>query len=646
MTKITIQLRGRVLWLTDEPDLLSEQLQGIDLEASASDHPTLRYGINTDAMISGAACTKGYTPEILGPHFLEGLDELVPYDGIREGKFQVLVGGQAYGSGSSREVAVVAHQGAGIQLVVAESFQRIFQENLVYAGLHHTADLKIVDQLLAGEHVDTEVLQQSLPPLFRAVSQQGGLLAYAQALLSGEFSPPYRTSREHRAMTVAEHLIARQVFIGSEDGSVGVCSVVPGEQVLCRVGFRGLHEYTAGMVMKLYEESFGDTPIVNPSEVACFADHFVLLGDSQVPEAVRATRLTAAQKLTQEMTDRSREYNIRVHGPGYEGSTGICHRLVVEQYAEPGDIIILTDSHSATSGVLNTFAFGVGSTAMAFALRTGLIPVTVPKTIRVEVFGDAKGYVSPKDLILYIIGSPYMREERWRLLPTDTAVLEFAGPGLNQWNIDELSVLTNMTVEGGMMTGVMVPCEPLREFLKTHRPKQEWNFVEPDPNATYEHRMSIDVDSVPLTIATPGDPRNRASLADHRGTPIHNVVVASCTGGSLADLRVVMNVLRNRSLAGHVRLTVTPASSGTAAKAASEGILDGLREKGATVTEPGCGACIGNGPGIPHAGETTASTTNRNFDRRMGASGPVYLVSPAVAAASAIAGYLEDPRYV
>ena len=149
---------------------------------------------------------------------------------------------------------------------------------------------------------------------------------------------------------------------------------------------------------------------------------------------------------------------------------------------------------------------------------------------------------------------------------------------------------------------------------------------------------------VPLTVATPGDSRNRLSLDAVAGTAIQNVVIASCTGGSLADLRAAADVLRGRSLAAGVRVTVTPSSADVAEAAEKEGILELFRGLGAVVSPPGCGSCIGNGPGIPLPGETTASTTNRNFDRRMGAPGPVYLVSPAVAAASAVTGRLEDPR--
>jgi 3-isopropylmalate/(R)-2-methylmalate dehydratase large subunit len=147
-----------------------------------------------------------------------------------------------------------------------------------------------------------------------------------------------------------------------------------------------------------------------------------------------------------------------------------------------------------------------------------------------------------------------------------------------------------------------------------------------------------------LTVATPGDSRNRVALSEAGEVAIHNVVIASCTGGSLSDLRAAADVLRERHIHAGVRVTVTPSSTAVAEAAEAQGLLALFRAKGAVVSEPGCGSCIGNGPGIPLAGEVTASTTNRNFDRRMGGPGPVYLVSPAVAAASAVTGKLTDPR--
>ncbi len=638
-----MKLSGRILSLVEDAGDVRAQLDGHDLvpDATAAYH----FGVNTDAMISGAACTLGYTGDILGPYFLENFKEVVTKGDIRGGRFQVVVGGDAYGSGSSREVAVVAHTGAGIELVVAKSFQRIFQENMVYSGLPFTTDFTVLDRLRAGDDVDLAALAAELPPFFRTVAEAGGLLPYGSALLAGTMEPCYPTDVAPRPMTCIEKIVAQRAWVGAGK-PLGIAAVAPGQQVLCEAGFRGVHEYTGGMVMALYSAQWPGAPVTRPEQVAAFEDHFVLIDEPTVPDTVKLARLKPARKLRDEMVAACESNGIRLHGPGRLHQAGVCHRIVVEEYALPGDIIVLTDSHTPTAGVLNAFAFGVGSTAMAFALRTGMIPVTVPKTVRVWVEGDARGLLSPKDLILHLIGDPYFREEQWRESPTDTCVIQLGGPGLDQWNVDELSVLTNMTVEGGLMTGIVEPCRSLREFLATQHPgvDLESRFVEPDPDAAYVRTIRVDLDDVPLTVATPGDSRNRRALDRVSEIAIHNIVIASCTGGSLSDLRAADAVLRGRKVKAGVRVTVTPSSAEVYAAAKAEGILDRFVALGAVVTPPGCGSCIGNGPGIPNAGETTASTTNRNFDRRMGAPGPVYLVSPAVAAASAVTGRLTDPR--
>ena len=638
-----MKLEGRALWLTEDETLLKKQLDGAPLTESG---PRLQYGVNTDAIISGAACTLGYTGEILGPYLLENFKNVVRRGDISEGDFEIVVGGDAYGTGSSREAAVVAHQGAGIKLVVARSFQRIFQENMVYCGLPFTTDFSVLEALLGGRSVDLRTLNAGHPPFFRAVAESGGLLPYGTRLMRGDVQPSYAVERVSRPMTCVEKIVARQTFRGPGH-PIGLKSVAPGDQVLCEAGFRGMHEYTAGMVMHLYAAEWPDVPVDRPESVAAFEDHFVLLAEDAVPLRVKGQRLEPARALTEQMVEACAKNGIRLHGPGREHAAGVCHRVVVEQYGLPGTVVVLTDSHSPTAGVLNTFAFGVGSTAMAFALRTGLVPVTVPKTVRVLVHGDAQNVLSPKDLILHIIGDPFFREERWRSSPTDTCVVQFGGPGLEQWDTDELSVLTNMTVEGGLMTGIVEPNRQVRRFLADRRPAVQdidAQFVYPDEDAEYARTIRIDLAEVPLTVATPGDSRNRAPLSAHEDVDIHNVVIASCTGGSLADLRAAASVLAGRTFKPGIRVTVTPSSQEVAWAAEEEGILSHFRELGAEVTPPGCGSCIGNGPGIPEPGETTASTTNRNFDRRMGAPGPVYLVSPAVAAASAVTGKLTDPR--
>jgi 3-isopropylmalate/(R)-2-methylmalate dehydratase large subunit len=638
-----MKLEGKILWLTEDSNTLAAQLRGD--EVGALNHVSLHYGVNTDAMINGAACTLGYTPQILGPYFLQNFKETVSKDDVKNGGYQVVVGGDAYGSGSSREVAVVAHQGAGIELVVAKSFQRIFQENMVYAGLPFTTDLEVVTKLQGGEDIDLDALAGELPPFFRAVAEAGGLLNYGTKVLDGAVGPTYEVDAPARPMTCIEKIVAKKAWTGAGTPP-GLGAVAPGDQVLCHADFRGMHEYTAGMVMDLYEQAWSDAPVVNPDMVAAFEDHFVLINRETVPLRVKDQRLAPAQNLTREMVEACNKNGIRVHGPDRGHDPGVCHRIVVEQYARPGDIIVLTDSHTPTAGVLNAFAFGVGSTAMAFALRTGMIPVTVPKTVRVMVEGAPKGGLSPKDLVLHLIGDPYFREEQWRESPTDTCVIQLGGDGLDHWNVDELSVITNMTVEGGLMTGVVEPCKPLEDFLATRGSDTNYDdmFVAPDEGATYVRTITVNLDEVPLTVATPGDSRNREMLDAVGEVEIQNVVIASCTGGSLSDLRAAAEVLRGRTMHEGVRMTVTPSSTAVARDAKAEGLLDLFEAMGAVVTDPGCGSCIGNGPGIPFEGETTASTTNRNFDRRMGAPGPVYLVSPAVAAASAVTGRLTDPR--
>ena len=640
--KEPMKLTGRVLYLTESADDLRRQLDGESIDARSDDK---HFAVNTDAMISGQACTLGYTPQILGPHFLKNFKEVIGEGDVLSGGFQVVVGGDAYGSGSSREVAVVAHQGAGIELVIADSFQRIFQENMVYSGLPFTADPLVLDALLRGEDVDLELLAQSLPDFFRSVAEKGGLLPFGTELMNGSFTPTYDVHKPARPLNAVERVIAQQVYRGLDEAD-GVVNVEAGDQVLCRAGFRGMHEYTAGMVIDLYKNAYGDAPIKNPDLVACFEDHFVLINEPTVPDDVKSKRLLPAQRLAEEMVEACREYGVTLHGPGRDAPAGVCHRLVVEDYALPGTVLCLTDSHSPTAGVLNAFAFGVGSTAMAFALRTGLIPVTVPKVVRVIVEGDAGEVVSPKDLILHLIGDPYFKEEQWREGPTDTCVVQFGGSGLDQWNVDELSVLTNMTVEGGLMTGLVEPCEAIREFLLQRDATLDVDslMVYPDAEASYARSMTLNLADVPLTVASPGDSRYRKPLAECDEVVIHNVVIASCTGGSYSDLKAAAEVLEGRELARGVRLTVTPSSEAVAEQAESDGLLNVFRRVGAVISPPGCGSCIGNGPGVPLPGEVTASTTNRNFDRRMGSPGPVWLVSPAVAAASAVTGRLVDPR--
>lgn len=646
-------LTGRVLHLVKDPATVRAQLDGTDLTVAEANQLGYTFGVNTDLIINGAACTLGWTPNVLGPHFLDAFMDVVHVGDVQKGNFQILVAGDAWGSGSSREVAVDAIMGAGIQLVVADGFERIHRENLVYRGLPHTTDRTVLDRLIAGESIDVASLYANYPPFFRLVSSLGGILAFGTEILAGRIEPWYVTSRPDRVpMSVVEKIIAKKTWVGGNplDSTAvfGVGYVEPGEQVMCRVDFRGFHEYTGGPVFDFYEQTWGSRPVFNPDAVAAFEDHFVLIDDEHTAPAIQRARGDSARLMTLAMLEACGTHHIKVHGPGRDLEEGVCHRLVVEKYASPGDIVVLTDSHTPTAGVTNAFAFGVGSSAMSFALGTGLIPVSVPRTVRVVLKGDPrKTGVTSKDVVLHLIGDPYFRKKEWAANDADTCVIQIGGPALDHWSVDEQSVIPNMSVEGGLMTGIVEPNEPLIQFLMEQRNLRRDEVVamliHPDDDAIYERVIELNVEEIPVTVATPGDSRNRARLVDVGDVVINNVVIASCTGGSFEDLRAAADVLCGRKLADGMTLTVSPSSALALRRAERVGVMDVFREVGAVITLPGCGSCIGNGPGSPLSGGATASTTNRNFAGRMGNRGPVYLVSPAVAAASAIMGRLVDP---
>ncbi len=635
-----MRLTGRVLVLYEDPDLIARQLAGEDIPYTGQ---SLAFGVNTDQMISGGNCTRGYTTAILGPYFLQNFKGVVTKDAVKNGGFQVIVGGDAYGTGSSREVAVVAHQGAGIELVIACGFNRILLENMVFSGVPCTTDFNVLRRLQEGEDVDVSQCINEFPQFFQIVSRADGLLPLARSWLAGNIQPWYETIRGRRPMTIIEKILASHGWAGGT--SFGLGHVCPGEQVLCQTDFRGLHEYTAAMCFNMLRHAFGDSQIHDNGSVICFRDHFVLIGHEATSPQVRDDRFGFAQVLTDDMIVMSREFGVQVHGPNSELPEGICHRLALERYAVPGSLVTMTDSHTPTSGAVNCCAIGIGSTSMTCALRTGFVPVTVPKTVRVLIEGDAKGIISPKDLIMYIIGMKYFRDKEWQQSSGDTCVIQFGGSGLGQWTLDGLSVLTNMCAEADLMSGVIEPCDPIAQFLtEQHGNDMSDRMVYPDGDAEYAATFTINLSDVPLSVAKPGDSRNWAPLSDHTHVKIDNVVFGSCTGASRTDLQEAYQVLRGRTLHESVRVTVSPSSADVAAWAEDQGILEHFRSLGALVTPPGCGACIGNGPGTSDKGRVTASTSNRNFANRMGGSGEVWLVSPVVAAATAVTGHLTDPR--
>jgi 3-isopropylmalate/(R)-2-methylmalate dehydratase large subunit len=317
---------------------------------------------------------------------------------------------------------------------------------------------------------------------------------------------------------------------------------------------------------------------------------------------------------------------------------GVCHQLVAELYAKPGDLVIGADSHTCTAGALGAFGTGMGSTDVAVGMASGKTWLRVPETFRVEVEGVLREGVEAKDLMLTLIG----------MLGADGATykaLEFGGPGIDDLPMPGRLTLSNMAVEAGAKAGLMPSDEATRGFLAELGRESCWRPLAADVGAAYERVVTIDAGALVPMVARPHTVDNIAPAAQLAGTKVDQVLIGTCTNGRLEDLRAAARLLRGRRRAAHTRLIVTPASRAVAKAAAAEGLLDVFWDAGAVVTNPGCGACVGIHEGILADGEVCLSTANRNFHGRMGnPEASIYLGSPATAAATAVCGVITDPR--
>lgn len=319
------------------------------------------------------------------------------------------------------------------------------------------------------------------------------------------------------------------------------------------------------------------------------------------------------------------------------GEVGIEHALLPEKgLVAPGELVIGADSHTCTYGALGAFSTGVGSTDMAAGMAMGENWFKVPEAIRVELTGALRGYASGKDVILHLIG----------MIGVDGALyqsLEFTGPGVASLSMDDRFTIANMAIEAGAKNGIFPVDEKTRAYMKgrTDRP---WQTFDADPDAEYARTVTIDLSTLEPTVSLPHLPSNTRRISEVKGMPIQQAVIGSCTNGRIEDLRAAATILEGRHVATGVRCIVIPATQAIYLQAMHEGLVDTFITAGCAVSTPTCGPCLGGHMGVMCAGERAVSTTNRNFVGRMGhTSSEVVLASPAVAAASAVAGCLADP---
>jgi len=643
-----VRFGGRILFLYDDVELIRRQLAGEDVGWDP-DRPLID-NISTDEITPAWVCF--YFDETLGDYPLVGLrGGAIGRGSLRDGGFSVVVSGKSKGCGSSRETAPFAEQAAGVRLVIARTIEKIYRQNCQNIGLYTSTDFDLVPRLLRGEAIAQDTFTAGLDPVAAEIVRCGGLFAFNRRRLAGEVAPP-PLSTAPRPMTLAEKIIAAHTIVDAQAGTTGAAAVQPGDAVFVRTDVRFSHDYTTAMAQAGFKAAMGaDARVTDPASVFAFRDHLTLL-PGVMSASHRAMGLDA-QSAQLAVIQRAfcADQGIRLydeHADG-SGSEAICHNAVLEDLGAPGDVVVGTDSHTCTAGALGALAFGVGSTDMANTWYTKDIRVGVPESVRFVVKGALRAGLTAKDVMLRILATPYIRDGK-----AIGKVLEFCGPAIDAMGMDERATLTNMAVEAGATTGIIAADDVTLAWLARLRPgadRSAWQtrLFRSDDGATYAASFEVDLDALDWMVATPGDPRNGVPIGA-LGGPIRIDLAygGSCTGGKMSDMDMYASVLRaaidkGRRVADGVELYIQYGSQKIKAYAVERGYPALFAAAGAHVIDPSCGACINAGPGVSRSAETvTVSAINRNFPGRSG-PGRVYLASPLVVAASAIAGRIASP---
>ncbi|MHC4224076.1 MAG: aconitase family protein, partial [Planctomycetota bacterium] len=559
--------------------------------------------------------------------------------------FEVIVSGQRKGVGSSRETAVQAEKWSGIRIAVAGSFAPIHARNNINRGVL-MAGYEILRRLQSGEEIPLEEFTRGYDPITALIVQCGGLFPFSKALRRGEIELP-RPETGPRPMTMGEKVIARHLV-----GGAGC--VKPGDAVLAEVDGGYSHEFTTAQVHYFLQQEYGeDYTIPNPAKIAVFEDH-LFYADGVPRMAPFVDKIETLRRLQREFQEHTgvRDYSVKD-----DISPGICHQVAREQFIEPGDLILATDSHTTMGGGSNAYAHGVGATEYANLIQAGFTPLTVPESIRFELVGELAEGCTAKDVMLFILMTFVRRGQ------TLNRCIEFGGPGLAGLSMDERATLANMATECSGRAGMVEADEATLDWIAARRPDVDREalragIVHPDPDAQYDGGVhTIDLASLRPMVAQPGDPdrgipsdpTNGANVDEIGDVRINIAYAGSCTAGKIDDLEMYARVLkeavaRGRKVADHVRFFIQFGSVEVKEHCDRGGVSEIFEQAGATVINPGCGACIGCGPGVSDSPEqVTVSAINRNYTGRSG-PGSLYLASPLTVAASAIEGRIAAYR--
>ena len=653
-----ISFGGRVLFLADDAELIRRQLhEGLDPELTPDLKALLRDQISTDEITPAYICffydeTLGEFPylglEVAGKN--GGAEAPIERGTVKAGGFVCSVAGKRRGKGSSREQSPYAELMAGIKVVVSESIERIYNENCQNLGILTTTDFGLIDRIRSGEPVPLSEFTAGTDDITRQIIEYGGLFEFNMARLAGRVTlPPPRAEGGH-PMTLGEKIFGRKWVVDAAEGRIGTDWTEPGEAGFFRTDIRFSHEYVTPMAAIFFEQKLGaDAKVLDPDSILFFRDHLTFLHKVMSQERIEQGLLAVANELEVKQREFSEKQGIRLYGEqqGHVmGSEAICHSKILEDYAEPGMLIIGTDSHTPHAGAVGALAFGVGTTAIFNSWITKDVRARIPPSFKVVVDGTLPANCTAKDLMLEILRHPYVRDGH-----AIGQIIEYAGPVVERLSVDERATMTNMAAEVGAFTGLVAADERTVEFLVGERGMDEARAralvegVYSDPGAGYVKVIEIDASRLRPMVALPGDPGNGLYI-DELAEPVEIEIAyaGSCTAGKKEDMDMYARVFREawegegRGVHPGVKCYIQCGSTDVREYARERGYLDLFRAIGAEFIEPGCGACIAAGPGITSTAEqVSVSSQNRNFPGRSG-PGQLYLVSPYSVAASAVAG--------
>ncbi|MGE5733909.1 MAG: aconitase family protein, partial [Acidobacteriota bacterium] len=605
------------------------------------------------------------TDEITPAHYCFYFDQTlgeIPYMGlkcgttlpigrsdVKRGGFVCAVSGKRRGKGSSREQSPYAEMSAGIQLVIAENIERIYKQNCQNLGLLTSTNFPLIDKIRAGEEVPLSEFMQGEDEITRQVIEYGGLFPFNVARLQKKvFLPPIRTGT--RPMTLAEKIFSRHMI--NENGEVGVPQVKPGDTGFARADLRFSHEYVTPMAAIFFEHYVGkDAKVNDSSTILFFRDHLTFLDEVISEEKKKLGLLDLATQLKLKQQDFAERQGIRLHGElkDRKGSEGICHSIVLESYALPGQLNIGSDSHTPHVGAMGCVAFGIGTTDVFNSWITRDVRVRVPESVKIVIRGRKHPNVTAKDFILKILSLDYVRSGK-----ALAKVMEYAGEAVEELSVDERATMTNMAAEIGGFTGIVAPDEKVVEFLVGRRGLDQAKAeslvqgLKSDSDAEYAEVIELDAAEITPMVAAPGDPGNGKYIRElNTPVPVEIAYGGTCTAGKNEDMDMYAEVLadalrQGKRVADSVKFYIQFGSQETRDYAVGRGYLEVFQKAGAQVIEPSCGACINAGPGVStRPDQVVISAQNRNFPGRSG-PGQMYLASPLTVAASAVAGYIVE----